>query len=122
MIGDFNHWNGGGHPMRSLGSSGVWELFIPGVGAGTRYKFEILGVDGVWRSKADPMARRTEVPPLTASVVDETVLLLERRGVDGLPPDPGRAQGADVRPTRCTWAPGARGCPTSNWPTSSPRT
>ncbi|WP_459803484.1 1,4-alpha-glucan branching protein GlgB [Herbidospora sp. RD11066] len=72
MIGDFNHWNGGGHPMRSLGSSGVWELFIPGVGAGTRYKFEILGVDGVWRSKADPMARRTEVPPLTASVVEET--------------------------------------------------
>ncbi|WP_066362777.1 1,4-alpha-glucan branching protein GlgB [Herbidospora mongoliensis] len=72
MIGDFNHWNGGGHPMRSLGSSGVWELFIPGVGAGTRYKFEILGVDGVWRGKADPMARRTEVPPLTASVVDET--------------------------------------------------
>lgn len=72
MIGDFNHWNGGGHPMRSLGSSGVWELFVPGVGAGTRYKFEILGVDGVWRGKADPMARRTEVPPLTASVVDES--------------------------------------------------
>ncbi|WP_062349446.1 1,4-alpha-glucan branching protein GlgB [Herbidospora yilanensis] len=72
VIGDFNHWNGGGHPMRSLGSAGVWELFIPGVGAGTRYKFEILGVDGVWRGKADPMARRTEVPPLTASVVDES--------------------------------------------------
>ncbi|GAA0417499.1 1,4-alpha-glucan branching enzyme GlgB [Acrocarpospora corrugata] len=72
VIGDFNHWNGGGHPMRSLGRSGVWELFIPGVAAGAQYKFEILGVDGVWRSKADPMARRTEIPPLTASVVDAT--------------------------------------------------
>jgi 1,4-alpha-glucan branching enzyme len=70
VIGDFNHWNGGAHPMRSLGRSGVWELFIPEIGAGTRYKFQILGYDGVWREKADPMARRTEVPPATASVVE----------------------------------------------------
>ncbi|MEW9532679.1 1,4-alpha-glucan branching protein GlgB [Microbispora sp. NPDC049125] len=70
VIGDFNHWDGGAHPMRSLGRSGVWELFIPGIGAGTRYKFQILGLDGVWRDKADPMARRTEVPPATASIVD----------------------------------------------------
>jgi 1,4-alpha-glucan branching enzyme len=68
--GDFNGWDGSGHPMRSLGSSGVWELFIPDIGAGTRYKFAVLGTDSVWRDKADPMARRTEVPPLTASVVD----------------------------------------------------
>ena len=46
--------------MRSLGSTGVWELFVPGVGEGTRYKFEILGSDGVRRLKADPMARATE--------------------------------------------------------------
>jgi 1,4-alpha-glucan branching enzyme len=72
VIGDFNGWDGSSHPMRVLGSSGVWELFIPDTGAGTRYKFAILGADSVWREKADPMARRTEVPPLTASVVDES--------------------------------------------------
>ena len=55
--------------MRSLGSTGVWELFVPGVGAGTRYKFQILGRDGVWRTKADPMARTPRCPPATASVV-----------------------------------------------------
>ncbi|GLW06179.1 1,4-alpha-glucan branching enzyme GlgB [Microtetraspora sp. NBRC 13810] len=70
VIGDFNHWDGGGHPMRSLGRSGVWELFVPGIGAGERYKFAVLGVDGRWREKADPMARRTELPPATASVVE----------------------------------------------------
>ncbi|GAT67636.1 1,4-alpha-glucan branching protein GlgB [Planomonospora sp. ID91781] len=72
VIGDFNHWNGSGHPMRSLGGSGVWELFVPGVGEGARYKFAVLGADSVWREKADPMARRTEVPPATASVVDRS--------------------------------------------------
>jgi 1,4-alpha-glucan branching enzyme len=69
IIGDFNGWDGGSHPMRSLGSSGVWELFVPDLAAGTRYKFRILGADGLWRDKADPMARQAEVAPLTASVV-----------------------------------------------------
>jgi 1,4-alpha-glucan branching enzyme len=69
VVGDFNYWDGLGHPMRSLGSSGVWELFIPDVGDGTRYKFQVLGRDGVWRLKADPMAFATEMPPSTASVV-----------------------------------------------------
>ncbi len=69
VIADFNHWVGRGHAMRSLGSSGVWELFVPGVGPGTRYKLEILGRDGGWRQKADPMAFGTEVPPSTASMV-----------------------------------------------------
>jgi 1,4-alpha-glucan branching enzyme len=72
VIGDFNYWDGAGHPLRSLGSSGVWELFVPGVGAGARYKYEILGRDGIWRQKADPLARRTEPPPGNASVVDES--------------------------------------------------
>ncbi|WP_297084430.1 1,4-alpha-glucan branching protein GlgB [uncultured Demequina sp.] len=72
VVGDFNHWQGGSHAMRSLGSSGVWELFIPGIADGTVYKFEILGKDGHWKQKADPMARRTEVPPQTASVVSES--------------------------------------------------
>ncbi|GGM93513.1 1,4-alpha-glucan branching enzyme GlgB [Thermopolyspora flexuosa] len=72
LIGDFNHWDGQGYPMRSLGRSGVWELFVPGIGPGERYKFAVLGVDGVWREKADPMARRTEVPPATASIVERS--------------------------------------------------
>ena len=69
IIADFNHWDGRGHPMRSLGSSGVWELFVPGAGPGTRYKYEICGPDGGWRVKADPMAQSAELPPATASVV-----------------------------------------------------
>ena len=62
VIGDFNGWDGRVHPMRMLGNSGVWELFVPGVGAGSVYKYEIRGADDVIRAKADPMARRTEVP------------------------------------------------------------
>jgi 1,4-alpha-glucan branching enzyme len=72
VIGDFNHWDGRTHPMRSLGSSGVWELLIPGVGAGSNYKFEICGPDGNWHRKADPMAAWAERPPATASVVYES--------------------------------------------------
>ena len=72
VIGDFNHWDGTAHPMRSMGSSGVWELFIPGVGVGATYRYSILGRDGNWRSKSDPMAFATEVPPANASVVFES--------------------------------------------------
>ncbi|WP_051750390.1 1,4-alpha-glucan branching protein GlgB [Phycicoccus jejuensis] len=72
VVGDFNGWDGRVHPMRHLGSSGVWELFVPGVGAGAVYKYEIRGADDVVRAKADPMARRTECPPRTGSVVDES--------------------------------------------------
>jgi 1,4-alpha-glucan branching enzyme len=69
VAGDFDYWSGRALPMRVLGSSGVWELFVPDVGDGCRYKFQILGADGHWRDKADPMAFATEVPPATASVV-----------------------------------------------------
>ncbi len=69
VTGDFDSWTGAGQPMRLLGSSGVWELFVPDVGAGTRYKFQILSADGVWHTKADPMAFAAEIPPATASVV-----------------------------------------------------
>jgi 1,4-alpha-glucan branching enzyme len=69
IAGDFNFWMGHALPMRSLGSSGVWELFVPGVGDGAHYKFQVLGADSQWRDKADPMAFATEVPPATASVV-----------------------------------------------------
>ena len=71
VVGDFNYWDGTASAMRSLGSSGVWELFIPGVGGGARYKFEIRGPGGNWFQKADPMARATEIPPATASVVTD---------------------------------------------------
>ncbi|HTN56172.1 MAG TPA: 1,4-alpha-glucan branching protein GlgB [Microbacterium sp.] len=69
---DFNDWDGREHPMRRLGSSGIWELFVPDAGAGSRYKYDILGVDGVWREKADPMAAYAEQPPQTASIVYES--------------------------------------------------
>jgi 1,4-alpha-glucan branching enzyme len=72
VIGDFNYWDGAAHPMRSLGGSGIWELFIPGVQAGARYKFQILGRDGMWRDKADPVAAYAEQPPATASIVYES--------------------------------------------------
>jgi len=72
VVGDFNFWDGRSHPMRSLGGAGVWELFLPGVGPGQRYKYSICGPDGVWREKADPMATLAETPPATASVVYES--------------------------------------------------
>ncbi|WP_407918516.1 1,4-alpha-glucan branching enzyme, partial [Kitasatospora sp. NE20-6] len=69
LAGDFNHWDGTGHPMRSLGSSGVWELFVPGLAEGALYKYEIRGRDGGVQQKADPLARAAQCPPGTASVV-----------------------------------------------------
>ena len=70
VVGDFNHWNGAAHPMRLRAECGVWELFLPGVGAGARYKFELLSREGhLLPQKADPYARSAELRPATASVV-----------------------------------------------------
>jgi 1,4-alpha-glucan branching enzyme len=69
VVGDFNYWDGRLHPMRSLGSSGIWELFVPDVMPEAHYKFEIRGQDGELRLKADPLAQAAEEPPKTASVV-----------------------------------------------------
>ncbi|MFD5632501.1 1,4-alpha-glucan branching enzyme, partial [Streptomyces sp. NPDC127072] len=70
VCGEFCHWDGSaGFPMRSLGASGVWELFLPGMGEGELYKFDITRPDGSRTLRADPMARRTEVPPNTSSIV-----------------------------------------------------
>jgi 1,4-alpha-glucan branching enzyme len=70
VIGDFNAWDGRRHPMRSRGGGGVWEIFIPHVAAGDRYKFEIRSRDGhVLPAKADPYARAAELRPATASIV-----------------------------------------------------
>jgi 1,4-alpha-glucan branching enzyme len=73
VIGDFNNWDGTQHAMRRLDDNGVWELFIPGLIPGSAYKFELLTAGGEWVKRADPMARYTEVPPATASVVGQTL-------------------------------------------------
>jgi 1,4-alpha-glucan branching enzyme len=72
VIGDFNHWDGRAHPMRSLGGSGIWELLVPGVASGATYKYEVCSPDGTWQSKADPLAGWAEHPPATASRVFES--------------------------------------------------
>ncbi|WP_433624098.1 1,4-alpha-glucan branching protein GlgB [Nocardia sp. CA-120079] len=72
VIGDFDGWSGSTAPMRSLGSSGVWEVFVPGVGVGAKYKFRVHGADGRTVDHADPLAFATELPPATASVVTES--------------------------------------------------
>ncbi|GAA3510471.1 1,4-alpha-glucan branching protein GlgB [Dietzia aurantiaca] len=69
VVGDFCAWNPVALPMRSIGSSGVWELFVPGVGDGAHYKYCVRGADGRTVDHADPMASATEVPPATASRV-----------------------------------------------------
>jgi len=69
VVGDFNGWDGRRHPMRLRQGAGVWELFVPRTGAGAHYKFEIAGADGSVVQKADPLARQTEAPPATGSIV-----------------------------------------------------
>ncbi len=69
LVGPFCGWDSPILPMRNLGASGIWEIFVPGVEAGTLYKYWILRADGSWVYKADPVGRRMELPPRTASVV-----------------------------------------------------
>ncbi len=69
VIGGFNLWDGRRHPMRLRAEAGVWELFVPRLQPGEPYKFEVVGADGVITRRADPLARSTELPPATASIV-----------------------------------------------------
>ena len=70
VVGDFNAWDGRVHPMRRLGPTGVWEIFIPGVGEGQRYKFEIRSnLHGELLMKTDPFGFHFDVPPLSAAIV-----------------------------------------------------
>ncbi|MBW1787728.1 MAG: 1,4-alpha-glucan branching protein GlgB [Deltaproteobacteria bacterium] len=69
LVGDFNQWDGRRHRMRSRGSSGVWEIFVPHLGPGLKYKYEIRTGDGTLLMKSDPYAFRFEKRPKTASVV-----------------------------------------------------
>ena len=87
VVGGFNQWDGRYHPMRLLGSSGVWELFVPGLGEGTLYKFEVQDADGRVILKTDPFGTFYEVAPKNAGVVWETrkfgwtdAAWLQRRG------------------------------------------
>lgn len=69
VVGSFNLWDGRRHPMRKRGATGVWETFIPEVGEGLAYKYEIVGADGALRLKSDPVGFGSEHPPQNASVV-----------------------------------------------------
>jgi 1,4-alpha-glucan branching enzyme len=72
VVGDFNLWDGRRHPMRQRRECGVWELFLPGIGRGARYKYEIRSNSGhVLPQHADPYALQSELRPATASVVCE---------------------------------------------------
>ena len=72
LIGDHNYWDRNAHQMYRNGTSGIWEIFVADISAGSKYKFAVCGIDGRWVDHADPMARATEIPPLTASVVEES--------------------------------------------------
>ena len=69
VVGSMNHWDGRRHPLRRLGATGVWELFLPGVEPGARYKFEIGTAEGAVLLKLDPYAQETELRPATSGVV-----------------------------------------------------
>jgi len=69
VVGDFNQWDGRFHPLRLLGASGVWEIFIPGVGVGAHYKFEIRDAHGKISLKTDPCGFFFEVAPKQAAIV-----------------------------------------------------
>jgi 1,4-alpha-glucan branching enzyme len=70
VVGDFNNWDGRRHPMRNRGECGIWEMFVPGMGEGEIYKYEIRSREtGDLFLKADPHAFRCEIPPRTGSIV-----------------------------------------------------
>jgi 1,4-alpha-glucan branching enzyme len=69
VIGDFNTWDGRRNPLRPIGQTGVWEIFVPQVGDGALYKYQVIGADGQVRDKADPMGFGSQHPPEQASVV-----------------------------------------------------
>ena len=92
VVGDFNHWDGRFHPMRLLGASGVWEIFVPGVGVGAHYKFEIRDAHGHIKLNTDPYGFFFEVAPKNAAIVWDTrkfkwtddAWMQRRRGRDSL--------------------------------------
>ncbi len=69
VVGNFNCWDGRRHTMRLMGSSGIWELFVPGLSDSEIYKYEIRAKTGAILTKLDPYAQRTELRPRTAAIV-----------------------------------------------------
>ena len=69
VVGDFNKWDGRRHPMRRTGDTGIWEIFVPHLGDGDLYKYEVFGADGSVGQKADPVGFGSQYPPEKASVV-----------------------------------------------------
>jgi 1,4-alpha-glucan branching enzyme len=69
LVGDFNHWDGRVNPMRSMGQSGIFEIFVPGLGSGEKYKFEIRTKENYTRLKSDPYGFFFELRPKTASII-----------------------------------------------------
>ncbi len=92
VVGDFNQWDGRRHAMRKRHDSGIWEIFIPDLGPGTPYKYEIIGAGGELRPlKADPVGLGSEMRPATASVVERLDALPDARGGYSRPSDQRRA-------------------------------
>ena len=85
LVGDFNFWNGENSYMSLVPGAGVWALFVEGVSTGNLYKFEVLGADGVWRLKADPMAYFTEAAAAHRLHRLQQPVRLGRRPVDVVP-------------------------------------
>ena len=67
LVGDFNGWHARSHPLRAMGSSGIWELFVPALVPGDVYKYAIRGADGNETMRADPVGFWSELRPKTAS-------------------------------------------------------
>ena len=127
VVGDFNDWDGRRHPMRLRHACGIWEIFLPEIEAGARYKFEIVGPDGALMA-AEGRSLRLLCRAAAAHRVGgarPAPARLERRRLDG----PARRSAIPAMrrspSMRCIWAPGAgwrrracATCPTGNWPTS----
>lgn len=90
VVGDFNGWDGRVHVMRLHPGAGIWEIFIPGIGAGERYKFEIKTQAGAILLKADPFAFQAEIPPKTASIVSADAAIGAVREATGKGPQADR--------------------------------
>ncbi|HUQ89589.1 MAG TPA: 1,4-alpha-glucan branching protein GlgB, partial [Vicinamibacterales bacterium] len=90
VVGKFNAWDGRVHPMRAIRPGGYWEIFLPDLGQGDPYKFEVIGANGAAVLKSDPCGRYFEIPPATASIVwdgtghawQDDQWMLDRRGRD----------------------------------------
>jgi 1,4-alpha-glucan branching enzyme len=72
LICDLNYWDRDSHPMKQVNETGIWQTYLPDISAGLKYKFAILTKESKWVDHADPLARATEIPPLTDSVVEES--------------------------------------------------